>query len=379
MDNQQNDSPPPAPTTTALVPVPPKGLVAEEDDKLKKQSDELIDKLGSNLNDRGQIRELTNIGAEAQRETGQKMELLRGRVGTLLSQLDGDGARVPNDMIALRSKLDEINPHALSKPSGLLRKVPKVGKMLQQIALKYETVQSQIDAIVNSLREGKDMLDRDNFELEQLYDSVQEQQFKVIKNAYLGELILQRLEEAQKSNQDPTERQRLQEITHDVAMRVQDLRTMEQVNLQFFVSLDLTIQNNHRLGQAVSRTLTVTTSLVTVGIAIQAALSRQKKVMEATQETQRYASDMLAANAASIRQQTSEIADLHNNPVLALDKVREAYDDLTAALDETERIKQEGIESAKKGIAELSEMSSALQPRVEGIRNARDSQESLEA
>ena len=64
---------------------------------------------------------------------------------------------------------------------------------------------------------------------------------------------------------------------HDVATRLQDLHTMVEVHLQYFVSIELTRQNNNRLGQAVDRTLALATNVVTVGLAIQAALVRQTR------------------------------------------------------------------------------------------------------
>ena len=134
----------------------------------------------------------------------------------------------------------------------------------------------------------------------------------------------------------------------------------------------MTIQNNDHLSDAITRTMTVTQSLLTVGLAIQSALSKQKKVLGAVQETQKYSADMLAANAASIKQQTTEIGDLYTNPVLALDKVKSAYDDLLGAMDEMDRLRRTGTESAKEGIAQLSAMTAELAPKAEGLRAARE-------
>ena len=147
---------------------------------------------------------------------------------------------------------------------------------------------------------------------------------------------------------------------------------MEQVNTQFFVSIDMTIQNNDHLSDAITRTLTVTQSLLTVGLAIQSALANQKKILGAVQETQAYTSDMLAANAASIRQQTAEIGDLYTNPVLALDKVKGAFDDLMGAMNELDEIRRKGTESAREGIAQLNQMTAELAPKAEALRAAGD-------
>jgi uncharacterized protein YaaN involved in tellurite resistance len=173
---------------------------------------------------------------------------------------------------------------------------------------------------------------------------------------------------------DPAEGEALSSVIHRVAMRVQDLRTMEQVNTQFFVSIDMTIQNNDHLSDAITRTVTVTQSLLTVGLAIQAALSNQKKILSAVQETQKYSADMLAANAASIRQQTSEIGDLYTNPVLAIDKVKSAYDDLLGAMDEMDALRKKGTESAREGIAQLKQMTEELAPRAEALRAASEAE-----
>ena len=78
-----------------------------------------------------------------------------------------------------------------------------------------------------------------------------------------------------------------------MSIRVQDLRTIEQVFTQFFVSIDMTRQNNNRLGQAVERTLTVATNVVMVGLAMQTALSRQKKIREVNERTREFIGDML--------------------------------------------------------------------------------------
>lgn len=353
-----------AATTQAMVPVPlPPALPPEALSDIQSKAVAISSDFETKSQDREFMNGLMNLGAEAQQNASRKLELLKTKVGTLLSELDGEGAKIPKDLVDLRMMLDKINPHKIEKKgffSKLLGKVPGVGERLKEIAVRYESVQTQIDVIVNNIREGRDTLIRDNISLEQLYDDVKSQQLAVQKNAYLGELIIAELEKRVAGATDPVLKQKLEMALHAIAMRVQDLRTMEQVNMQFFVSIDLTTNNNHLLAQAVDRTLTVTTNVITVGLAIAAALANQKRTMEATKATQEYAGNILASNAAAIRQQTSDIAQMYNNPVLALEKVQKSYDDLMAAMDEVEKVKRQGIETAKEGMARLSDMSGKL-------------------
>jgi uncharacterized protein YaaN involved in tellurite resistance len=351
----------------ALVPQAPAALPPEAVSDIQSKAITISNDFETKSQDREFMNGLMNLGSEAQQNASRKLELLKGKVGTLLNDLDGEGAKIPKDLVDLRMMLDKINPHKIEKKgffSKLLGKVPGVGDRLKEIAVRYESVQTQIDIIVNNIREGRDTLIRDNISLEQLYDDVKFQQVAVQKNAYLGELLIAELEKRVAAAADPVLKQKLEMALHAIAMRVQDLRTMEQVNMQFFVSIDLTTNNNHLLAQAVDRTLTVTTNVITVGLAIAAALANQKRTMEATKATQEYAGNILASNAAAIRQQTSEIAQMYNSPVLALEKVQKSYDDLMAAMDEVEKVKRQGIETAKKGMAQLSDMSQSLSKKA---------------
>ena len=212
------------------------------------------------------------------------------------------------------------------------------------------------------------MLTPDNVEMRKLYEGVEAQQLPIQKNAYMGELLMQQLSELMERTDDTLRSERIRNSLHDVSMRVQDLRTMEVVHTQFFVSLEMSRQNNTRLGQSVERTLTLATTVVTVGLAIQAALARQRKILEATQRTREFLGNVLVSNAAAIKQHTDEIGDVYNNPVIAIDKITQAHNDLIDAMDAADRLKQEGIDSARENIAKLTELSTNLNERASGLR-----------
>lgn len=224
------------------------------------------------------------------------------------------------------------------------------------------------------------LLTRDNVELRKLYEQVEAYQLPIKKNAYMGELVMQQLDKALKSAEDPQKTDRIRNSLHDLSMRVQDLRTMEEVYVQFFVSIEMTRQNNTRLGQSVERTLAMATNLVMVGLAIQSALSRQKRVLEATQRTQEFLGNLVVANAATIKRHTEEIGDIYNKPVIAIEKVTQAHNELIEAMETASRLKQEGIDSARENIAKLSQMSAELQQKAGWLRERRETEpESIEA
>ncbi len=363
------------PPPVALTPVKPKGLESEDEKRLQETALQLAGEVHQDAGNRQVARRLSALGVREQQKASKEIGLLKTRVGTMLGQLEGEGAEIPRTLIELRHTMDEINPNVLSQPTGIAKwvgKVPGVGTVLKRIAVKYESVQTQIDHIMNGLRHGKDKLLQDNAELEQLYEQVGLAQRGVQESAYIGELLWQKIEDKLAEATDPAERQKLQAMMHRVAMRVQDLRTMEQVNLQFFASIDMTIQNNDTLCEQVDRTVMVTQSLLTVGLAIQAALASQKQIATAVKSVQESTAAMLEANAAAIGRQTAEIGEMQNNPVIALESVKKAHNSLIEAMDKMEEIRAVGTEKARAGIAELNKMSAALEPKVEALQAAGD-------
>ncbi|MBI2171474.1 MAG: toxic anion resistance protein [Chloroflexi bacterium] len=372
-------------TVARKEPPAPKGVSDEEVKELKARAQEVARQLEEASGSKGMevIDTITSVGMQAQRHAASELVLLRARVGDTLTK-EGASDRLTSDLVELRLALKQINPHELSQ-TGLLQRLldilpfrDRLLRILEKIAVHYEPVSQQVVIIETRLREGRMMLTRDNVELRKMYEQVESQQLPIQKNAYLGELLMQELDELMERTEDPHKKERVQSALYDVSMRVQDLRTMEEVHTQFFVSIEMTRQNNTRLGQAVERTLTVATNVVMVGLAIQVALARQRRVLEATQRTREFLGEMIVANAEAVKRHTQEIGDVYKEPVVALEKITQAHNALMEAMDMADRLKQEGLVSARENIVRLSQLAGELEQRFEGMRELPEGK-SLEA
>ncbi|MFH1560709.1 MAG: toxic anion resistance protein [Chloroflexota bacterium] len=378
------------PGTTEIVPVgkvptPPKVIKEEEAESLRQSAAEIAKQLetASGSRELEAVDSISNLGIQAQRAAASELNLLRGRVGDMITR-EGAGGAVTKDMAELRIALRQINPHELA-PKGFLdrlagtvpfgRQLKSLQQVVEKIALRYEPVSKQISVIEVRLREGRAMLVKDNVELRKLYEHVESQQLPLQRNAYLGELLMQELERLIQRTEDPVKRERITNVLYDVSMRIQDLRTMETVHEQFFVSIEMTRQNNTRLGQTLERTLSLSTNVITVGLAIQMALARQKRVLEATQRTQEFLGNVVVANASAIKRHTAEIGDAYNNPVIAIDKLAEAQNDLIEAIETADRVRQQGIDSTKENITKLSQLAEEIRQKASALKEPEKSVE----
>ena len=151
----------PAPETgIALVreePKAPKEMKAEEAETLRRRARELAKQLESASGSREleAIDSISNLGIQAQRSGASDMNLLRARVGEMMTQ-EGPAGTISKDMAELRVALNQINPHELDKKGVLARLasagplgrgVGSVRKILEQVAIRYEPVSQQITVI----------------------------------------------------------------------------------------------------------------------------------------------------------------------------------------------------------------------------------------
>jgi uncharacterized protein YaaN involved in tellurite resistance len=366
-------------------PPAPNGMTGDEMEELKARAQAIARQLeaANGSKEMEIVDSVAGLGLQTQRQAASELGLLKARMKETFNQQDPTG-QVTTDLVELRMALKQIAPPELSHPSlfsRLLDILPfrrRLLRILEKIAMRYEPVSRQVVVIETRLRQGRIMLARDNVELRKLYEQVESQQPAVRKNAYLGELLMQELEELTERTAEPRKKDKIQSALHDVAMRVQDLRTMEEAHAQFFVSIEMTRHNNTRLGQAVERTLALATNVVTVGLAIQVALARQKRVLDATQRTREFLGDMIVANAETIKRHTQEIGDVYNEPVIAVEKITQAHDALLEAIDIADRLRQEGIASARENISRLNQLAGTLVERFAGGPEMPD-RKSLEA
>ena len=113
-------------------PLAPQGITDEETQELQSRARDLVEGLQAASGGRQLelIDSMTNLGMQAQRKAGSELDLLRGRVGDMITQ-DGPGAEVSRGLVELRLALNEINPLEL-RQQGLVRRlfsmVPIVGK-----------------------------------------------------------------------------------------------------------------------------------------------------------------------------------------------------------------------------------------------------------
>ena len=91
-------------------PLAPKGLTSEDCQEIQERAVALVNELegASGSQELELVDSMTNLGIQAQRNAGGELELLRSRVGEMISN-DGTGAGIARDLRDVRVALNQIN------------------------------------------------------------------------------------------------------------------------------------------------------------------------------------------------------------------------------------------------------------------------------
>ncbi|MDH5631501.1 MAG: toxic anion resistance protein [Gammaproteobacteria bacterium] len=344
---------------------PPEWADAPVLEKLKTKSGELFEKIRTETGP-AMIRTIDLVGTASSKRMQLANDLMQKNVGDLLKGMSGESA-VANRLVALRANMDTLNPHSLHNawyfrivPSGIKR------FLIKRFVARYQSLQTNVDSIMNGLRGGKDELLQINIELEAQYREIQEAQRLIQADIYTGEILIEELED-QLNRDSGSERAKLETAINALARRIRDLRTKEQAAVQFFISIDQTIQTNMILGESIDSALTVGPMVMTNALRIQAALATQETVKNAVKDFQDGLGDLMAQNAKAVNDAAQTIGDMYNSPVIALSKLEEGFDNLMKAVNTANETMLSSTKKAREASAYLEQMTSELTPVAESL------------
>lgn len=320
------------------------------------------------------MRAIDAIGANSQKKMAEANDLMSNSVDSLLKGLDGKSP-TGEKLLELRSAMDDLNPHSLHNawwfswmPKGVKRKA------ISRFIHKYEPMQKHVGGILSGLRAGKDDLLETSIELEHQYAEIEAAQKEIQSEIFIGENFIDEVEvmETKIDTTDIQEQQKLASVKNKAARRIRDLRTMEQAAVQFFISIDQTVATNELLSEQIDSALTVGPMVMTNALRIQAALAKQDTVKQAVEGFQEGLGEMMAQNAKAVNKAASEIGDMYNNPVIALEKIEEGFDQLMQAVSTANETMATSTIKAREASARLAEMTAELSPVAQGLRDARE-------
>ncbi len=318
-----------------------------------------------------------SMGRDLQQRSATRSRMLQAPLKEI-SHGTEDGGEVAKSLSDLRIEVEKLDPSGLDTEAGwltrLIGKIPGVGTPLKRYFMRYESSQTQVDAIVHSLEKGRDQLKRDNVTL-----SDDQKQMRELTHALTDQIALaQALDAAvveklatEITADDPRRQFVEEDILFSLRQRTLDLQQQLAVNQQGVLAVEIIIRNNRELIRGVDRAIDVTISALQVAVTVALALAHQKIVLDKIEAINTTTSAMIAGTAERLKTQGTQIHQQASSTMLDMESLRTAFADIDTALDEISRYRREALPTMASTILELDQLTADSGAAIENMERGR--------
>ncbi|MBP3950654.1 toxic anion resistance protein [Bacillus suaedae] len=306
---------------------------------------------------------LDSLGENEQKEAGESLEALKRPVKEMMQDQNN---QLPTQLHQLKETVSQLEPTYLraGKTKQLVNKLLRRNP-IEQYARKYQTVEAQVDQIIEGLLSGKDKLEEDNIMLDQLKGVAIERIDRLNEQIELGQtlhdMLRQKLEDEDTTTTDLNE---IKKGQVKVVSRVKNMSQAVVVLQQSLASVDLIMENNDKLEEAIFNAITMTKNVITVSASIQLALANQQKVIKAVKHVNEATESMLLSNSELLKQNTEQTLKTMEEPAIALESFRKAYENVFAAIELTEKSNERIVQNGQEFIKELETLNNQMKTKL---------------
>lgn len=314
------------------------------------------------------------MGARVQADIARQSQMLKTPMTTLMHDAE-DGGQVARDLLTLQEQVNDINPNrvdfTMSSVRRLLAKLPGIGTPLASWFAKYQQVDSVINDIMASLKDGRAQLERDNTTLTDDQRRMRELTFSLQDYVNLGQMLDRRLAAAIESlAAEDAKRQFLEEeLLFPLRQRIVDLQQQLAVNQQGVLATEVIIRNNRQLVIGVDRAVNVTVTALNTAATLQIALQHQKKVLAGVQAVTDTTNQLIAGTAEQLKTQGTAIQKQATQTQLDIDVLKKAFQDVEDALDDLRTFRREALPTMAQSISDMDDLSGRMAASIERMES----------
>ncbi|MEI6417968.1 MAG: toxic anion resistance protein [Sphingomonadales bacterium] len=321
------------------------------------------------------VDQLANLGGtEIARAAGQSNRFLE-RPSRAMNKDAGIGA----DLVQLRKVVEDLDPGRSGKLSGrkkLFGLIPFGGDKLRSYFDSYKSAQGNINAILTSLKSGKEELIKDNIAVEDERTKLWDAMGKLEQMVHMSKALDARLEDKamELDVSDPAKAKAIRETAlFYVRQRTTDLLTQLAVSVQGYLALDLVKKNNVELMKGVDRASTTTVAALRTAITVAEAMTNQKLVLEQITTLNSTTAGIIDRTGELLKSNTATIHEQAASSTIPVETLQRAFQNVYQTMDAIDTYKLKALESMKTTVDTLSnevEKSRAYVARAQGQAQA---------
>ena len=303
---------------------------------------------------------ISSLGnAEVAASAGVSNRLLARPVNAMRNGLFDAGSPGSKGLVDLRNPVESLDPSKqgdLFAPRKLLGLIP-FGNKLSEYFEGYQSAQTHLNHIIETLYHSKDELQEDDAAIDQEKQQLWTLMQKIEQYVYLGKKLDAALA-AKLASLDSTDPQRAKVLREEVLFytrqKVTDLLTQMAVNVQGYLALDLVRKNNIELIKGVDRATTTTVSALRTAVIVAQALANQKLVLDQITALNTTTGNMIEATATMLKQQSGQVYQQASSATVSVQQLQAAFDNIYQTLDMISDYKIKALDSMQQTVDALT-------------------------
>src|SRR5215469_506342 len=343
-----------------MVPVPPDAIP-----KLDAQVAQFVQQVISlDINGpdfKNRVDAISSMGnAEVAASAQISNRLLQRPINAINHGVFTQGSDISKGLIDLRNTVTDLDPSKqgdLFSPRKLLGVIP-FGNKLEAYFEGYQSAQTHLNAIINTLYHSKDELQLDNAAIDQEKATMWTLMQKIEQYVYLAKKLDAALS-AKIASIESTDPQRAKVLKEEVLFYTRqketDLLTQMAVNIQGYMALDLVKRNNTELIKGVDRATTTTVSALRTAVIVAQALGNQKLVLDQITALNATTGNMIESTAQLLKEQSGQVYQQAASATVSVEQLQHAFDNIYQTLDMISDYKIKALDSMQQTVDSLSQ------------------------
>jgi uncharacterized protein YaaN involved in tellurite resistance len=279
----------------------------------------------------------------------------------------------------LLGELHEVDIDDLQAPNAVkrfLRRIPGLKKLVvsvEQIKAKYNTIEKNIDGIVNKLEATRQIAIRDNNLLQKQFenncDYVDQLEDLIVagkmKSEELGGLI-----ENMKSRSNEYEEYQISDIEeykNALDKRLTDLIALRYAFKQSLTQIRIIQRTNILHANHTETQIAMTIPLWKNQLSLAVALYDQKQAIEIGTKVTDTTNELFKKNAEMMKVQAIEVAKQSQRMVLDVETLRKSTQELVATVEGVQKAQKEGAERRAAAEAEITKLEKEMHMKAIGV------------
>ena len=306
------------------------------------------------------VNAIHQLGSAEIRASAQIANRMLDRPAKSMEKALFDNSPIAKSLTELRSVVEELDPTrqgSLSSPRKFLGIIP-MGKSVQDYFRKYQSSQTHINAIIESLYHGKDELMKDNASIEQEKVNMWALMQSLRQYIYVGQKIDERLEQkiGELEATDP-EKARVvkEELLFYVRQKNMDFLTQLAVNIQGYLALDMIRKNNLELIKGVDRATTTTIAALRTAVMVSQALSSQKLVLDQINALNATTSSLIESTSVMLKRQTAQVHEQASGSSVDLEKLQKSFNHIYETMQAIDAFKVKALGNMQQTLHVLTQ------------------------